>query len=191
MSVSPTSPAELFGGTWVALDQGRVLIGAGTSHPAGEEGGSENHALTTAEMPSHNHSGNASLSGNTGSAGGHSHGGSTSDAGSHRHTLTIRTIKTTSSASTTVPYDYNDDVLMQLNYSSSGTNLKTFSNPDLIISEGNSGLHGHTISTSTVSNHSHSLSGVSASITTDNTGSGQAHSIMQPYLSVYMWKRTA
>ena len=71
MSVSPTSPATLFGGTWEALDQGRVLIGAGSSHPAGEEGGEETHKLTSSEMPSHNHS--LSVSGSTTSTGSHSH----------------------------------------------------------------------------------------------------------------------
>ena len=67
MSINPTSPADIFGGTWEALDEGRVLIGAGTSHPAGEEGGEEKHALTIDEMPSHNHSG--SLSGATAASG--------------------------------------------------------------------------------------------------------------------------
>ena len=28
-------------------------------------------------------------------------------------------------------------------------------------------------------------------MTTSNTGSGTAHSIMNPYIAVYMWKRTA
>ena len=33
--------------------------------------------------------------------------------------------------------------------------------------------------------------GASQSMTTSSTGSGSAHSIMNPYIAVYMWKRTA
>lgn len=69
MSVMNTDPSTLFGGVWQALDEGRVLIGAGTAHPAGETGGEATHTLTTNEMPSHTHS------------------GSTSSAGSHSHTV--------------------------------------------------------------------------------------------------------
>ena len=71
MSINPTSPADIFGGTWEALEDGRVLIGAGSAHPAGEEGGAEEVALALAEIPSHNHS--LSVSGSTKSAGSHSH----------------------------------------------------------------------------------------------------------------------
>ena len=56
MSVDPTDPSRLFGGKWQALNEGRVLIGAGAKYPAGTKGGEETHTLTTSEMPSHNHS---------------------------------------------------------------------------------------------------------------------------------------
>lgn len=69
MSTNPANPGSLFGGTWKALDEGRVLIGAGAAYPAGQTGGKETHTLTTDEMPSHTHS------------------GSTSSAGSHRHDI--------------------------------------------------------------------------------------------------------
>lgn len=54
MSVSPTDPATLFGGTWERI-QGRFLFAADSKHAAGSTGGEETHKLTESEMPSHNH----------------------------------------------------------------------------------------------------------------------------------------
>lgn len=57
MSVNSTSPASLFGGTWVQLKD-RFLLGAGDSYSNGTTGGEATHILTIGEMPSHNHTGN-------------------------------------------------------------------------------------------------------------------------------------
>jgi len=60
-SVVSTNPSSLFGGTWVAFGAGRVLVGRDSSdsdfNTSQETGGSktDSHALTTAEMPSHQH----------------------------------------------------------------------------------------------------------------------------------------
>lgn len=72
LSVLDANPAELFGGTWERISQGRFLIGAGANvanstdywgeypagkenFPAGEMGGEVEHTLTVDEMPSHTH----------------------------------------------------------------------------------------------------------------------------------------
>lgn len=54
LSVSSTSPATLFGGTWEAMG-GRFLLGADATYPAGSTGGEASHTLTTSEMPNHTH----------------------------------------------------------------------------------------------------------------------------------------
>ena len=146
MSVQNVSPADFIGGTWTPLDQGRVLIGAGTAHPAGEEGGAETVTLTAEEIPAHAHSLNksASFSGSTSSSGtSHTHGIGTGDWSGKGRILEGSAVYTTRS-------------------------------------------------TDSAGSHSHSFSGtVTLSGDTGSAGSGNAHDNMQPYLSVYMWKRTA
>ena len=55
-STDSTSPADLFGGTWEAMDPGRVLVSAGTAstgtvYNAGDKGGEEKHQLSESELP--------------------------------------------------------------------------------------------------------------------------------------------
>ena len=55
-----TNPATLLGfGTWVSVGAGRVLVGLDAGDPdfntAGQVGGSKTHALTSAQLPNHNH----------------------------------------------------------------------------------------------------------------------------------------
>lgn len=55
MSVSATSPSELFGfGAWEQIKDA-FLLAVGNNHQVGDTGGEETHALTVDEMPSHNH----------------------------------------------------------------------------------------------------------------------------------------
>ena len=54
LSVSATSPATLFGGTWQQIT-GRFLLAASNTYSAGSTGGEAAHTLTVNEMPSHNH----------------------------------------------------------------------------------------------------------------------------------------
>lgn len=55
MSMNATDPSELFGGSWLPLNEGRVLIGANSTYKAGTKGGEFTHTLTIAEMPNHSH----------------------------------------------------------------------------------------------------------------------------------------
>ena len=115
MSMSATNPAELFGGTWEQIAQGRCLIGAGTgtdsrseskTFTAGATGGEYNHVLTVGEMPSHNHTASCNTTGNhthtfycgyrgtTGNSseafqGQNDWANSTLSSGNHSHTITI------------------------------------------------------------------------------------------------------
>lgn len=134
MSTVPTSPATLFGGTWEALEQGRVLLSQGENYPAGSTGGEATHTLTSNEMPPHTHSGSAA------------------SGGAHTHTINSKGNTGDNSGSTLLSSSDNN-----------GYN-KTFKIDS-------SGSHSHTV-------------------TINSTGDGAAHNNMQPYLAVYMWKRT-
>ena len=54
VSPDPTSPAELFGGTWERIED-RFIMGASDTYPAGSTGGSATHTQTADEMPEHSH----------------------------------------------------------------------------------------------------------------------------------------
>ena len=97
MSVVNISPASFLGGTWQAIEQGRMLMAAGSSWQAGTTGGNAYHTLTIAELPAHNHSATETAAGahthgaSTGSAGAHAHSGSALEAGAHAHNASTGT----------------------------------------------------------------------------------------------------
>lgn len=61
ISISDTSPASLFGGTWEQIKD-TFLLAAGSSYAAGATGGEATHTLSVSEMPSHVHGVNISSS---------------------------------------------------------------------------------------------------------------------------------
>ena len=97
MSVVNVSPASFLGGTWQAIEQGRMLMAAGSSWQAGTTGGNAYHTLTIAELPAHNHSATETAAGghahnaSTGTAGAHAHSGSALEGGAHAHNASTGT----------------------------------------------------------------------------------------------------
>ena len=193
MSVTSTSPAVLFGGTWEQLEN-RFLIGAGTNHAAGATGGSATHTLTTSEMPSHNHT----FTGNEVDTGENSVG--------HTHTYTDYYATTTGGTAISVAQMPSHTHTSKGRYSSNGSERyelipwsdsgNSWSNKNMVASTGSTNSHTHTgnnTSTTRTSddvsdNHTHKVTAIG---TIGNSGSGDAFSIIPPYLAVYMWKRTA
>ena len=191
MSAINVSPASFLGGTWQAIEQGRMLMAAGSSWQAGTTGGAAYHALTVQEMPAHDHSATETAAGghthgaSTGSAGAHSHSGSTNSTGNHYHT------GTTSSAGDhahtrgsmnitgafwnlgTAPQGTNGAIYIggaptnpawidSHVRTASGTSINFDASRSWTGSTSTNGSHSHGFSTSWAGEHAHSLSIASA-----------------------------
>ena len=177
ISTESTSPATLFGGTWTSYGEGKTLVGTGsngtTSYTAGNTGGSSTKTLAITNIPSHNHDitpAGTVTSIFTGSQ------VTSSSSGGHTHTLPFKEsveevkgygVGNTSNYRGTFKVNYGDS------YKSSTSS--------------NSYNSTHTVTpTGTISS---TFTGTSA--TTTSAGSGSAINIQNPYVVVYMWKRTA
>ena len=172
LTLSTSSPATLFGfGTWVRIGTGRTLISAG--------GGTDPVA------DSNNNTGDGEYTGQTtwfyaGMRGGEmDHTLTTAQLPAHTHgskSLTGAVDFRTASSSfyDIVGYYYNSThgILSSTQYTWSGSHgalggLTNYTNPKV-----------NRLSLNATHEH-------------NSVGSGSAHNIMQPYLSVYMWQRTA
>ena len=185
MSAVNVSPAAFLGGTWQAIEQGRMLMAAGSSWQAGTTGGAAYHTLTVAEMPAHDHSATETAAGghthgaSTGSAGAHSHSGSTNSTGNHYHTGTTNGAgshsHTRGSMNITGSFSGVGDVGVEPSYSGAfyktgerSVPISDRGDPDYVTgfdasrswtgSTSTEGSHSHGFSTSWAGEHSHWLS---------------------------------
>ena len=184
ISYSNTNPGTLFGGTWENIGSGKVLRGI-SSGTAGTTGGSETVTLKEENLPSHRHS-IPVLTGSTG------------EAGKHSHTVTTDASNTTGNGITSTKgwlYNGGSNALLgtqDIVAASTGVNFNTYEKGETNI-PGMGLNHYHNIpaltgSTNEVAAHTHTVSTTASN--TGYTGSGTAFSTLDPYLTVYMWKRT-
>lgn len=215
-SYGTISPDILFGfGQWTKIE-GRFLLGANSTYGLGSTGGEAAVTLTVAQLPAHNHGASSASAGahthtiTVNSGGAHIHTASSAWAGDHTHTRGTMEItgyhgsEALISVGSTGGHPYGGAFYVsqgqgghvagsvgggaeQINFQASRSwSGETSSN----------GAHTHTITVNSSGAHTHSASSTSAgahthSITVNNTGNGQAHSNMPPYLAVNMWRRTA
>ena len=166
MTFDNTNPAKLLGGgTWVQI-KGKYLLAADTGNTVDGTSGVGAHTKNV-PLVAHTHSFT------TGSAGGHTHyvSGTTGDAGSHSHTGTTswggehtHTVYGAHIGGT----GWSRHAGSQYNYGNNTTS--------------SSGGHNHSFTTSTAGNHTHTIG---------NTGSGTAFTTISPYITAYVWRRTA
>jgi hypothetical protein len=172
-----TNPGTLLGfGTWVAFGAGRVPVGFDGTNPlfdAAEETGGSADSVTV----SHTHTATTVLSSTT-----HTHSGTTAGGGSHDHYMAVNTLN--GSDPSTNP---NQPIARQ---KTSGGD-SDYDMRAVIGGTANCGL------TNTVGTHTHTITTGNNSVTptaaTTVTAAGVAGTNLnyQPYITVYMWKRTA
>lgn len=183
-------------------------------------GGSKTNTLAIANLPAHTHTFTGNATGSAGnhshtvtvnSGGGHTHTASSNSTGAHTHS-----ISGTAASDGAHAHNQHKDTWMNdsasydgrvpaagtffagagsKNYATASAGAHTHTVSGTAASAGahshtitvnSGGSHSHTASSDSTGAHTHTVSGTNA-----NTGSGTAFNTMDPYITVYMWKRTA
>lgn len=180
VSVSSANPADMFGGIWESYAEGRKIVGYGnngiTTYNYNSQGGTIDKTLEVNNIPSHTHtiipqgtvtSTFVGTSINTSSNGAHSHnvslGVSANEAKGYGLKVAIYQHDVNS--------PFYDRAIVTGGYT--GSSIQ--------------GSHSHTVTPQgTVESK---FTGTET--TTSSVGNGEKFSIQNPYITVYMWKRTA
>lgn len=173
-SVINTNPSTYFGGTWSAFASGRTLVGVDAGQTEfdtiEETGGAKTHTLTSAEMPSHTH---------TQDSHNHTQNSHNHTQDSHNHTQNSHTHRTDIAQ----PYSTNQT---QFTAVPGGTGASINATDGL-----QSGSTTATNQATTATNQATTATNQATTATNQNTGGGAAHNNLQPYITVYFFKRTA
>lgn len=174
------NPATYLGfGTWQLWGQGCVPVGVDTTQTefatVEKTGGSKGVTLTTNNLPEHNHSivtHTHSLPSHNHSTPNHSHTFSGTTSGTGRNASLVANVGSPYSA------DPSSGLYKGLGWWDAYEHTHTYSGTTSSNNGGNTGSWSGT-------------SGEGGPTETGNTGSGSSVSVLQPYVTCYIWKRTA
>lgn len=201
LSVVSTNPATLLGfGTWSAFAAGRVLIGIDSGDTdfdvVEETGGAKTVALTSAEMPVHTHVQDAhghvqDTHNHTQNAHTHTQDAHNHTQNAHNHTQNAHThVITSQTATTGTATSYEHGVLDTSSAEAEVTEVTGSTTPTNIAATATNIAATATNQNATPTNITAIATNQTTVATSQNTGSGVAHNNVQPYIVVYMWKRT-
>lgn len=215
MDTENINPSTYLGfGTWVLWGSGRVPVGVDTSqtefNTVEKTGGEKSHKLTVSEIPSHTHTFTANS--HTHTLNNHTH---TVPAHSHRlnsHTHSVNITSGSSGAHEHYGLFYSDGrtiAMIRASGDTTGVGMQWQGDAKIYgstsINTGNTGIHNHTVSGTTGASNgstanSSSLTTGTSNVNTSSTtitgsnssiGGNGSHNNLQPYITCYMWKRTA
>ena len=176
-------PNVTFGGTWERYAKGRTLIGVDTndvSFNAGEKtGGTQTTTLGVGNLPSHNHN----VQGATDAQGNHYH-----VVNDHSHYVPphVHNLKTSTGSSSGPEANIADDAFRWSQPNAAPWNWVTEAwQFPWTYPSGDCWTHGSAPGTNWAGQHNHWFN-----VTSGATGSNQAFSNLNPYITVYFWKRT-
>lgn len=173
MAVNNVNPSTFIGGTWEAWGSGKVPVGVDTTdsdfETAEKTGGSK-------ELQEHSHTftPEGTLS-NQDTSHTHTVNGGSCNTGSTASKMTLRQYKVNGTETSTYKY------LTNSGSDSANISLTGLSHSHTIPD------HTHTVGNQSAS-HKHTFTGTQG--TTSNAGTGNSGNL-QPYITCYMWKRTA
>ena len=187
-SVVNVNPNTYFGGTWSAFATGRTLVGVDTGQTEfdaiEETGGAKTHTLTSGEMPSHTHTQNS-----------HNHLQDSHNhiQNSHNHLQDAHNHTQDSHNHTQNSHTHRTDIAQP--YSSNHTQFTAVPGGTGASINAADGLQsGSTTATNQATfatNQAAFATNQATTATNQNAGSGAAHNNLQPYITVYFFKRTA
>jgi len=201
-SVVNVNPNTYFGGTWSAFATGRTLVGVDTGQTEfdaiEETGGAKTHTLTSGEMPSHTHTQNShnhlqDSHNHIQNSHNHLQDAHNHTQDSHNHTQNSHTHRTDIAQ----PYSSNHTQFTAVpggtgasinaadglqSGSTTATNQATFATNQATFATNQAAF---------ATNQAAFATNQATTATNQNAGSGAAHNNLQPYITVYFFKRTA
>ena len=177
ITTNDTNPSAQFGGTWINIGSGKTLVGVDTNdsdfNTVEKTGGSKSKTLIVDNLPAHNHT--ASSSSTSSSTSKFTGSAVTSGGMSANSSGTFIANVGTTSRSGCVTQASQTECYNHCTKSGSGKFTINVAHTHSVTAAG-------TVSTTTTT---------TTTTTIDNTGSGTAFDVVNPYLTVYFWKKTA